>query len=169
MGTQDIRNYRQVNENLITGGQPSEQQLKDAAAEGFTVIVNLATINPRYSLADEEGLVRSLGMAYNHIPVEWDDPTPGDFAAFEAVMSQLGGAKTLIHCAANFRVTAFYALYALKNLGWSEAKADTFMDSIWSGSNYPVWQRFIEQMKATILAAPPASETSAGEQGPSNS
>ncbi len=150
MSTSDIRNYRQVNENLITAGQPSAEQLQAAAAEGFSVVINLATINPRYSLPDEEGLVRSLGMTYDHIPVAWDNPAESDFAAFEAVMGQLGGRKTLIHCAANFRVTAFYALYALKNLGWRESRADEFMASVWSGSDHPVWQRFIAHMKTTI-------------------
>ena len=158
MSTQEIRNYRQVNENLITGGQPSAEQLQAVAAEGFMVVINLATINPRYSLLDEEGLVRSLRMTYYHIPVAWDNPRESDFAAFEAVMGQLGGRKTLIHCAANFRVTAFYALYALKNLGWSESSADAFMASVWSGSDHPVWQRFIAHMKATICGNRPAQE-----------
>ena len=150
MGTQDIRNYRQVSDRLGTGGQPSEDQLRSAAAEGFTVVINLATINPRYSLPDEDGLVHSLGMAYYHIPVEWDAPKESDFAAFEVVMGQLGERKTLIHCAANFRVSAFYALYSLKHLGWNEAQADEFMAPIWSGSDYPVWQQFIAAMKEKI-------------------
>lgn len=157
MSIQDIRNYRKVNETLITGGQPSEEQLGAVAAAGFTVVVNLATINPRYSLPDEAGLVHSLGMTYYHIPVVWDDPQESDFAAFEELMGQIAGRKTFLHCAANYRVTAFYALYAVKHLGWREAEADAFMASVWSGSDYPVWQRFIAQMKAKIGGNRPAS------------
>ncbi len=56
----------------------------------------------------------------------------------------------LIHCAANFRVTAFYALYAMKHPGWSEAQAEEFRASIRQASTYPEWERFIEQMKAKI-------------------
>jgi len=151
MSTEDIKNYIKVSDLLMTGGQPGEQQLRDAAAEGVAVVVNLATINPRYSLSDEEGLVRSLGMEYYHIPVAWDDPKTSDFAAFETLMSTLGARKTLLHCAANYRVTAFYALYAMKRLGWSEAEADDFMAQVWRGSDYPIWQRFIADMKAAIL------------------
>jgi protein tyrosine phosphatase (PTP) superfamily phosphohydrolase (DUF442 family) len=151
MGVQTIRNYLKVHEDLITGGQPSEEHLRAAAAEGVAVVVNLAPINPRYSLPDEDGLVRSLGMTYYHIPVAWDNPTPADFAAFEQLMPRLHGFKTLLHCAANFRVTAFYALYAMKHFCWSEAEADAFMSPIWSGSDHPVWQRFIAQMKADIV------------------
>jgi protein tyrosine phosphatase (PTP) superfamily phosphohydrolase (DUF442 family) len=150
MSTQEIFNYRHVNDEISTGGQPTEEQLRAAAAEGFTTIINLATINPRYSLDDEEGLVHSLGMAYHHIPVEWDNPQDSGFAAFETVMEQLPAAKTLIHCAANFRVTAFYSLYAMKHLNWSEAQADEFRAPIWKGSDYPIWEKFIGEMKVKI-------------------
>jgi protein tyrosine phosphatase (PTP) superfamily phosphohydrolase (DUF442 family) len=150
MSTQAIYNYRRVHDQLITGGQPKEEQLKAAAAEGFKIVINLAPINPCYSLDDEEGLVRSLGMTYHHIPVDWEHPQASDFETFEKVMQQLPAEKTLIHCAANFRVTAFYSLYALKHLGWSEAQADEFRASIWQGSNYPVWEMFIQQLKTRI-------------------
>jgi cell division protein FtsI/penicillin-binding protein 2 len=58
--------------------------------------------------------------------VDWEAPKLSDFEAFESVMQELPFGKTLVHCAANFRVTAFYSLYALKHLGWSEAQADAF-------------------------------------------
>jgi protein tyrosine phosphatase (PTP) superfamily phosphohydrolase (DUF442 family) len=150
MSIEEIYNYRKVDDQIITGGQPTEEQLKTAADEGCQVVINLAPINPRYSLDDEPGLVRSLGMAYYHIPIDWDNPTPSDFAAFEQVMNELGEEKTLIHCAANFRVTAFYSLYALKHLGWSFDQADELRASIWQGSDYPVWETFIGELKALI-------------------
>jgi protein tyrosine phosphatase (PTP) superfamily phosphohydrolase (DUF442 family) len=89
-------------------------------------------------------------MIYYHIPVDWNNPEERDFEEFEYVMQTLPQGKTLIHCAANFRVTAFYALYALKNLGWSETQADKFRASVWEGSDYPVWEEFYSRMKAKI-------------------
>lgn len=154
MNTTDIYNYRKVNEQLITGGQPQAEHLQAAAAEGFTTVINLAP-RPGQNLADEAGLVKSLGMAYYHIPVSWDNPQATDFAAFEQVLQNLPAGKTLIHCAANFRVTAFYSLYALKHLGWSAAQAADFRASIWQGSAYPIWEAFIRDMQDRILAAPP--------------
>jgi protein tyrosine phosphatase (PTP) superfamily phosphohydrolase (DUF442 family) len=151
VGTETIRNYRRVDDRIATGGQPTAEQLRSAAAEGFATVINLATLSPRYSLEDEAGLVESLGMTYCHIPVEWDQPTPEDFAAFEKAMHDLAPGRTLIHCAANFRVTAFYSLYAMKHLGWTEARAEEFRASIWRGSNYPMWERFYAEMKTAIL------------------
>jgi protein tyrosine phosphatase (PTP) superfamily phosphohydrolase (DUF442 family) len=150
MSTQEIPNYRMVDDQISTGGQPSEEQLRSAAAEGFKAVINLATLNPRYSLDDEAGLVRSLGMSYHHIPVDWENPQASDFAAFEAVMQAHPADKVLIHCAANFRVTAFYSLYAMKHLGWTEAQADEFRATIWEGSDYPIWEKFVGDMKRKL-------------------
>jgi protein tyrosine phosphatase (PTP) superfamily phosphohydrolase (DUF442 family) len=150
MATQDIFNYIQVNETLATGGQPTEDEIRSAAAEGFTSVINLATLHPGESLEDEAGLVQSLGMAYYAIPVVWTSPQSSDFTAFEQVMLHLPAGKTLIHCAANFRVTAFYSLYALKHLGWSQAQAEAFRAQIWEGSDYPVWEQFIGELTGQI-------------------
>jgi protein tyrosine phosphatase (PTP) superfamily phosphohydrolase (DUF442 family) len=150
MSTRDIFNYRKVDDLLITAGQPTEDQLKSAAEEGVITVINLATLSSQSSLHDEAGIVRSLGMTYHHIPVAWEHPTEADFEAFVQVMNQRPPGKTLVHCAANFRVTAFYSLYAMKYLGWSEARADEFRASIWQGSHYPVWERFIAQMKTKL-------------------
>jgi len=150
MSTQEIYNYRKVDEHTITGGQPTEEQLQAAAEEGFEHVVNLATFQPGHSLPDEAASVQALGMVYHPTPVEWQDPKLSDFAAFEAVMQRLGEGKTLIHCAANFRVTAFYGLYAMKRLGWTEEQAEAFMASVWAGSRYPVWEAFIRQVRETL-------------------
>ena len=147
MSTEDIYNYRRVNDRIGTGGQPTEDQLRSAVAEGYTTIVNLAPLEPERSLKDEAGLVNSLSMRYHHIPVDWQNPQASDYAAFESVMEDHPDDKVLIHCAANFRVTAFYSLYAMKHLGWTEAQADEFRSSIWAGSDYPVWEKFIGEMK----------------------
>lgn len=152
MTTEAIYNYRKVDEQIIAGGQPTEEQLRAAASEGVVTVINLATFTPGHSLEDEAGLVRALGMTYIHIPVDWDHPTEQDFEAFEHAMRQRPAGKTLIHCAANYRVTAFYSLYALKHLGWSEARAAEFRASIWQGSDYPIWERFIARITASALA-----------------
>lgn len=148
MSVEEIFNYIQVDDHVSTAGQPTEEHLRDAAAEGFTAVINLAPVNPPYTPADEAGLARQLGLTYIYIPVAWNHPTDADFAAFEQAMSATAGQRTLIHCAANFRVTAFYALYAQKHLGWSAAEADALRDRIWAGSDYPVWEAFIARKAA---------------------
>ena len=94
MSTTEIYNYIQVNDQTITGGQPTADQLRSAAAEGFITVINLATTHSTPALEDEAGLVRSLGLNYYHIPVEWENPKDSDFAAFEGVMAQIPAGKT---------------------------------------------------------------------------
>ncbi|NWF69918.1 MAG: protein tyrosine phosphatase family protein [Chloroflexi bacterium] len=150
MRTADIYNYRKVDEDTFTAGQPSADQLRAAAAEGVTTVINLLPAHERRALPDEAALVEALGMDYHYIPVDWLHPTEQDFAAFEAAMQRRRAGKTLIHCAANYRVTAFYALYALKHLRWTPEQAETFRASIWQGSDVPQWESFIAALRAKI-------------------
>lgn len=150
MSTTDITNFIRVDNRLATGGMPTAAQLRAAAAEGFSAVINLATDNPGHSLEGEAELARSLGLEYVHIPVDWSNPTDADFAAFEQAMDRLQDRKLLLHCAANYRVTAFYSLYALGHLDWSVEEAEAFRAPIWSGSDYPVWAAFIERKTAEL-------------------
>jgi uncharacterized protein (TIGR01244 family) len=147
----EIYNARRIDDRLLTSGQPSEDQLRAVAAAGFDAVVNLAPHDAQNALPDEAGLVHALGMSYHHVPVVWANPTERDFAAFERVMDELpANGRTLVHCAANFRVSAFYGLYALKHLGWSVEQAEAFRASIWEGSDYPVWEAFISQIQQRL-------------------
>ncbi len=151
MSTADIFNHRWVSDLLTTGGQPTAAQLAEAAAEGFSTVINLATTDGSNALEDEAGLVSDLGMRYHHIPVVWNNPTDADFQVFEETMNQTVGDRTLLHCAANFRVTAFYSLFALRWLGWTTLQAEAFRAQIWAGSHYPIWDAFIDRKTREII------------------
>jgi protein tyrosine phosphatase (PTP) superfamily phosphohydrolase (DUF442 family) len=152
MNLHDLYNYIRVSDEIITSGQPTAEQLRALAAEGFTTVINLATSKSLPTLEDEAGIVRALGMHYYPIPVDWGNPQESDFAAFEHTLTHLPAGKTLIHCAANLRVTAFYALFAQKHLGWSEAQADEFRAAMWAGRDYPIWEDFMARMTKQISA-----------------
>lgn len=138
----DIYNVRNVDELLTTAGQPTESQLAAVAAAGFEVVVNLALHDdPRYSLPDEAGLVRSLGLDYVHIPVQFKAPQLDDLTAFFAAMEAHRGRKVFVHCAANMRVSAFMGLYRVLKLGWPEDRAFALMRELWQPD--PIWQAFV--------------------------
>ena len=93
MSYEQIFNFIQIDENMATAGQPTEEQLQSLAAAGYKTVINLATLDPRYSLEDEGASSTALGMTYHHIPVIWDEPTEDDFARFEEVMLNLPAGK----------------------------------------------------------------------------
>ena len=143
----DIYNYRAVSPRLITSGQPTEKQLASVACEGFNAIINLALHDdPRYSLRDEADHVKSLGMEYTHIPVQFDAPTEIDLLAFFAAMDKHQDQKILVHCAANMRVTAFMGLYQTIKQNKPPEEAFALMKTVWEPN--PVWSSFISAMLA---------------------
>ena len=148
MSIDDIRNFVPLSEDLATAGQPSEQHVRELAAAGFEVIVNLGLLDPRYCLADEAGLTQSLGMEYHHIPVDFNAPRSGDLQKFFEVMDASREKKVFVHCAANYRVSGFMALYGQSRLGWSAEQADAHVSRVWNPND--TWKAFIETSRASF-------------------
>jgi uncharacterized protein (TIGR01244 family) len=143
-----IHNYRPIDGQLATSGQPSEDQLAAIAAEGYEVVINLGLHDdPRYSLPDEAATARKLGLDYVHIPVKFDAPTIQDLQAFFEAMERHADRRVWVHCAANMRVTAFLGLFRALRQGCSEERAFEPMRSVWTPN--AVWSRFIASRLAT--------------------
>ncbi len=138
-----IHHFRQLTDDLITSGQPTEEQLAAVAAAGFQVVINLALHGASYSLPDERGTVERLGLIYEHIPVIWAEPTHDNLVRFIEAMERHRGRRLYVHCAANMRVSAFMALYRVLRLGWRYQDTLADLHAIWQPN--PAWQAFIEQ------------------------
>ncbi|HEX3904589.1 MAG TPA: protein tyrosine phosphatase family protein [Polyangia bacterium] len=151
MSLGEIKNFVEVGDMIATGGQPSESQLKDVASAGYQVVINLGLLDPKYCLPDEAGLVAGLGMEYHHIPVVFTDPKPGDFRRFSDVMASHGTHKIFIHCALNWRVSAFVALYGEVRLGWPRPTANSHMRTFWEPND--VWTKFVQECRAMDFGA----------------
>ena len=137
----DINNYREYSQNFSSSGQPSKKQLESLKDAGFERVVYIAFSNSGKAYADEDVLVKELGMDYVHIPVIWDQPTAADFYAFAGSMQRDADRKTLLHCQVNYRASAFSFLYRVlyENVPLAEAKAD--MNSVWQPNE--TWRKLI--------------------------
>lgn len=144
-----IFNFRRLSDRLITSGLPSADELRAVAGAGFKVVINLLPDDDEETLPDERATVEALGLTYVQIPVVWTRPTHDDLIAFFEVMAQHAGRPLYVHCAANFRVSSFMALYRVLRLGWRVEDAMADVRAIWEP--YDWWQAFI------------ARELSAGE------
>lgn len=152
MPIESIKNFVALSERLATAGQPSEAEIRELAADGFEVVVNLGLLDPRYCLPDEAGLVRALGLVYHHIPVDFQAPTPADLERFFAVMHAAAGQKLFVHCAANYRVSSFIACYGEARLGWSREQANAHIRRVWEPD--PVWAAFIAASRSALGLRP---------------
>ena len=144
---EDIAAYLKLTDQIATSGQPNETQFADIAQAGYQLVINLALTGKEYSLPDEAGTVRSLGMEYIHIPVIWNRPTRQNLDDFFAAMDANKDKNVFVHCAANMRVSAFIALYRIKRLGWQAEDAFQYMLKIWRPEG--VWAAFIQEVLDT--------------------
>lgn len=137
----EISNFREYSGTFSSSGQPTKEQLQLLKEEGFERIVYIAFSNNGNAFADEDVVVKELGMDYVHIPVIWDRPTKSDFYAFAGSMQREPDRKTLLHCQVNYRASAFSFLYRVlyDNVPVAKAKAD--MNSVWQPNE--TWQKLI--------------------------
>ena len=141
MGT--VYNFHQISVQLACSGQPREGQLPSIADEGFKVIFNLGLTDAKYSLADEAASVKKLGLTYYHIPVLFDEPQSSQLLEFVDLMDRHRSDKTLVHCAANYRASAFTGLYLFSKREFDEPAMRTFIEEVWQPD--AVWEQFIEE------------------------
>src|ERR1700743_1845742 len=126
-----IYNFHQVSDMLACAGQPREGQLQDIADDGYQVIINLGLADGKYALADESASVTRLGLAYHHLPIVFDDPQIDDLTEFIRLMTKHSYQKTLVHCAANYRASAFTALYLFAADILDQDEMQEFIEEVW--------------------------------------
>ena len=146
----DAVNARVVFDDLWTSGQLSSADIQRLPDLGVAAVVNLALPTSANALPGEAEEVTRLGIPYVHLPVPWEQPQLAHLQQFFGVLDAFAGRRVWVHCALNYRVSAFVYLYRRLRRGESAAEASYPMRTIWQPN--PVWQAFIEQ----ALAAPVA-------------
>lgn len=144
-----IPNWKRLDAEITTSGQPSEAELGEIAALGVRHVINLGLLSHERALPDEAASVAASGMTYTHLPVAFDAPRDADFARFCAVLAALEGAPVHVHCILNLRVSAFFYRYRRDVLGWENAAARAPMEALWQPGG--VWAAFIGDSDSIAL------------------
>ena len=87
-------------------------------------------------------------MTYRHIPVDFTAPQLQDLENFFSVMDASRDKGVFVHCAANYRVSSFVALYGQARLGWSSEQADAHIRHVWEPNE--TWKSFIETSRTRL-------------------
>jgi uncharacterized protein (TIGR01244 family) len=146
MAIEDSYNFRRVSDTLTTSGVVGSKRLKELSALGYQAVINLLPDSSDFAVADERALVESQCIAYVHIPVDFERPARSDFEQFVAAMENIDQKKLHIHCAANYRVSVFYSLYAQGKGLWDAEAASSYVSSVWEPGDYPGWPDFIAEI-----------------------
>lgn len=149
MAIEESYNFRRINSALTTSGVVGPDRLRELSSEGYALVINLLPDSSEYAVAEERGIVQSQDIEYIYIPVDFLKPERSDFEHFVRAMDGATDRKVHVHCAANYRASAFYALYAIKRGIWCEQEALEFIGDIWAPNDHVVWAEFISEIKET--------------------
>ncbi|MEA1618492.1 sulfur transferase domain-containing protein [Erythrobacter sp. T5W1-R] len=126
----DIRNWQRRPDGITTSGKLEAHDPPRLAAIGVRHVGNLALDSHPEALAQEAALLAAEGIAYTHIPVPFDAPTPAHVAALAEALAAHPSPHH-VHCIMNWRVTAF--LYLLDRAGGvPEPEARARMAKVWN-------------------------------------
>lgn len=137
-----VLNYIKINELISTSGQLKIEELELIANEGFEVVINLAMPTTSNALENEDKIVTSLNMSYIHIPVDFENPKLSDLKLFLNILQALGANKVWVHCAKNYRVSAFMYVYHKYILHTPFEQIDLSIFDMWQPSL--VWQELMK-------------------------
>jgi len=110
--------FAKVGDDVFISGQPTEQALRDLAAQGVKTVVNLRTPPEMATRVpfDEKALVAELGMKYVYLPMRGNPEypyDPQDLKDFAKAMKETNG-KLLLHCTVAWRASHMWAAYLIQ-------------------------------------------------------
>ena len=117
-----VANACQVLPSIVTGGQPTAEQLTALAKAGGGIVLDIRDpMEPRPF--DEPAHIRGLGMEYVNVPVS---SGTADDAALERILGVLRTAKgrqLFFHCGSGNRVGGAMIPYLMLDQGMNEEEA----------------------------------------------
>ena len=117
-----VANACQALPSIVTGGQPTAEQLSALAKAGGGIVLDIRDpMEPRPF--DEPAHIRALGMEYVNVPVSSGS---ADDAAMERILGVLrsaGGRQLFFHCGSGNRVGGAMIPYLMIDQGMSEDAA----------------------------------------------
>jgi protein tyrosine phosphatase (PTP) superfamily phosphohydrolase (DUF442 family) len=117
-----VANACQILPTVISGGQPTAEQLKALKAAGGEIVLDLRDpMEPRP--VDEGALVRELGMEYVNIPVRAGSLDDATLERILAALRRAGSRTVFFHCGSGSRVGGALIPYFILDQGMEEQDA----------------------------------------------
>lgn len=117
-----VANACQILPNVITGGQPTAEQLEALNKAGGAIVLDLRDpMEPRP--VDEAALVRQLGMEYVNVPVRAGALDDLVLERVLGVLRMAGDRTVFVHCGSGNRVGGALLPYLMLDQGMEEEDA----------------------------------------------
>ncbi len=106
-----VRNPRLPQDGVLSGGQPTPEQLAAASEAGFETVINIRVPGEPGTESEQE-LVESLGMTYVSLPVQGTAGMTEENARALAAALEEAEQPVLLHCGSGNRIGGLFALMA---------------------------------------------------------
>ena len=132
-----------IHPNLMTSALPAAEDFAEMAAQGYEIVISLCQEIDSETLADEDTLVSRAGMRYIHLPVTFAEPTLDDYELLRDILRSVQARKVWLHCARNWRVSAFMTIYHIIEMSMTHSEAEEIAHRIWQPDE--IWQALIDE------------------------
>ena len=119
-----MANYKQFENGIFIGPQPTKQDLVEAKQQGVHTVIDMRMLSETTSPNAE--LVKNSGLNYVNIPVDKAALSVQQIDEFDAAMKQDNG-PVLLHCATGARAAMLLALSRSRQNGWTAER--TFQEA----------------------------------------
>lgn len=91
-----ISNFEQVNDKILRGAAPSDENLRLLAKSGVKTIVDLRMSGP--AVNHESGVAQQLGINYVHVPLGFKSPDLSEMTRVLGVLNDSEKQPVFVHC-----------------------------------------------------------------------
>lgn len=141
-----MNQFKQIEDGLYLGAQPSEQDLDELKRRGVQTVVDFRL--PGETPAPREAMVNARGMTYVNIPVNKASLSADQVDMLVRTMEEKPG-PYLFHCASGARAAMILALAEARKHHWSTQR--TFEEAQRMGfdlQHMPEFARFVAESTA---------------------
>lgn len=138
-----MANYKQFENEIFIGPQPTEQDLVEAKQQGVHTVIDMRMLSETTS--PNATLVKNSGLNYVNIPVDKAALSVQQIDEFDAAIKQVDG-PVLLHCATGARAAMLLALSRARQNGWTAER--TFQEASAMGydlQSSPGFATFVRQ------------------------
>lgn len=118
-----VPNFRQVNDHVFRGGQPSSEGFSSLSKLGIKTVVDLREAGDRSRT--EEKIVKATGMQYVSVPMRgMETPSDASVSKVLGLFEDGSSAPVFVHCRRGAdRTGAIIACYRINHDHWDNQKA----------------------------------------------
>jgi len=149
-----VGNFRQVNEHVYRGAQPTVQGFGNLAKLGVATVLDLR--EPGQRSADEKRIVQAAGMRYVSIPLKGlSAPSMTDITKALSLLEDQSAGPVFVHCRRGAdRTGTVLACYRMEHDHWTNQEALTEARKLGMSWVERAMQSFVLGFRMPLAAAP---------------